>query len=107
MDRAVEGAVLLTVIEERVRELHRWEQWCRRQPNRAHWSPLRLEYRAECRALVRLLRKARALAAPVVERTDPVTAAKHRADCDCHYINSPAASEWAGDHHVYPAGVGR
>lgn len=61
---------------ERIFALRRYEQWCRRQPNAAFWSPLRLEYRAECLALLRLARPARREARLMDDANDPLTLAK-------------------------------
>ena len=62
---------LRVVIEERISELLRWRSWYRR--NRwADWTPLRHEHEVELRALVRLAREARRIAAAV---PDPMTAA--------------------------------
>lgn len=69
-DRTIEGVVLLNTVEQRIRELWTYRQWCRRQRNSALWTPLRIEYDQELRALVGLLRRSRAAAAPIVERED-------------------------------------
>lgn len=111
-DRAVQGVVLLNLLEERIRDLWRYRAWYRRQRNSAHWSPLRIANDAELRMLVGHLRRARALAMPVVERLDPMTAAgdddlPERRDRWNHIADDREADAWAGDHHVYPAGVGR
>lgn len=66
----------LAVVDERIHELWVYRQWCRKQRDAAHWSPLRVEYDAELRALVKLAKKARDLARPAIERADPVTLAK-------------------------------
>lgn len=62
-DRAVEGVVLLNAVEERIRELLGYRKWFRL--NRwADWPPERHDYDVELRALVKLARKSRAIAAP-------------------------------------------
>lgn len=68
------------VVDERIAELLRYRRWYRQHPYTVDW-PSRQEHAAELRALVRLARSARATG----WRTD----------------------DFAGDHHVYPAGVGR
>lgn len=66
-DRAVLGTVTLVVIEERIRELWQWRTWDRTH-SWAAWTTLRQERTVELRALVKLARQARAIAAP-----DPLT----------------------------------
>lgn len=80
----------LVVVEERIWELWRYRQWCRRQPDSAWWTPLRLEYESELRALVRLARKARALAMPAVESLDEMTTAKASLALGDHYAGMPS-----------------
>ena len=106
MTRTVEGTVLLNLAEERIRALWRYRSWYRTH-RWAEWPLRRHETDAELRALVRLLRKARRLAA---KAPDPVTTAKaeadRHADCECHYINRQGDREYPsdyfdGDHYVY------
>ena len=64
--RTIEAHALTVVVDERIAELWAYRRWVRHQPNAAFWSPLRVEYELELRALLRLRRKARALAAPAI-----------------------------------------
>lgn len=56
---APSDAELGRALRQRITDLLHDRAWYRRQANRAHWSPLRLETEAELRALVRLARAAR------------------------------------------------
>ena len=67
---AVGDHVLRVMVEERIAELWRYRRWYRTH-RWADWSELRREHDIELRALVRLVRRARALAAP-----DPLTLSK-------------------------------
>jgi hypothetical protein len=66
---------LRVVIEERIAELLRWRRWYRARPDWASFMGLAQQHAAELRALLRLRRVARRLAAP-----DPLTQAKGYAD---------------------------
>lgn len=72
---ALQDHALRVVIDQRITTLWQYRQWCRRQPNSATWGPFRVEYETELRSLLRLVRAARRLSAPLVERADPVTEA--------------------------------
>lgn len=81
MDQSIITAhATVAVLHDRIAELWRWRQWCRCQPNAAHWSPLRIEYETELRALVSLARRARDLSLPAIESFD--AQAKALADGD-------------------------
>ena len=77
--RTIRAHATEQVLLDRIAELLRYRRWYRQHPYTVDW-PSRQEHAAELRALVRLARSARATG----WRTD-----------------------FAGDHHVYPAGVGR
>ena len=63
-----------SVLEDRISELWRYRQWCRQQPDAAFWSPLRLQYEVELRALIHVARLARDLdKGPTFSFTDKVT----------------------------------
>jgi hypothetical protein len=70
---ATEGHALQVVVEERIRELLRFRAWYRANPYTVSW-PTRYENDAELRALVRLARRARDVAANAYP--DPITQAK-------------------------------
>ena len=71
---ATEGHALQVVMEQRVAELLRYRRWWR--ANRwADWPELRTQNDAELRALVKLMRRARRIAATAY---DPITMAKQR-----------------------------
>lgn len=55
----IEDRVLAQAVRDRITDLLHDRAWYRRQVNRAHWSPLRLETEAELRSLVRLAQSAR------------------------------------------------
>lgn len=109
----MEAIALHGLVHDRISELLRYRQWCRSQANAALWTPLRFEYEAELRALLKLAREARRQAAREAERRDAMTQAKalmdRHADCDCHHINREASSReypadyWDGDHYLRPA----
>ena len=82
----IEAHAFQAVVEERIAELRGYLRWFRTHQG---WIVQeRVDTIHELRYLLRLRRKARAIARPIVEREDPLTLAK-------------------GDHHVYPMGVGR
>lgn len=87
-DAALLGHATRLVLQERIAELLRYRQWCRRQPNAAHWSPLRIEYEAELRALVRLARRARDLSRPAIASAEAQTKALALGD---HYAYAMGA----------------
>lgn len=92
IDRLVRAHATEAVLLDRIAELWQDRSWYR---THVGWIPeQQTEDRVELRLLVRLARKARALAAAA---PDPITEAKAAADRD----------EFAGDFYVYPAGVGR
>ena len=71
----VEDQALRAIVEERVRQLWSYRQWFRSH-RWADWPQERRDLDVELRALVRLARKARRLAAPLVVEAD---AARHEA----------------------------
>jgi hypothetical protein len=72
---ATEGHALQVVVEERIRELIRFRKWYRSQPYWSNWMDLARDNDNELRALVRLARRARRIAATAY---DPMTMAKQR-----------------------------
>ena len=57
---------LRVVVEERITELLAYRRWYRAQPNWSNWMDLARDHDAELRALVRLARQARRIAADAV-----------------------------------------
>ena len=70
---ATEGHALQVVVEERIRELLAFRRWYRANTYTVSW-PTRYENDAELRALVRLARRARHIAATAYP--DPIDAYK-------------------------------
>lgn len=68
----VESLAYKAVIEDRIATLWSYRSWYRTHLW-ADWSDLRRENEAELRALIRLVRLARRLSAPVVEQQDPLS----------------------------------
>lgn len=104
--RTIRAHATEQVLLDRIDELLRYREWYRAHPWTIDW-PSRQNDAIELRALVRLARKARRLAA---KAPDPVTTAKaeadRHADCECHYINRQGDREYPsdyfdGDHYVY------
>lgn len=91
--RHVEAEAYRATVDDRIAELIRYRTWYRTHRWAMTWPSYR-EHMDELRALLRLARKARVLARPALERLDPMTLAG-------------ADNDWRGDHHIYPAGVGR
>jgi hypothetical protein len=69
---------LALVVEARISELLRFRKWYRAQPNWSNWMDLAHDHDAELRALVRLARRARHIAATAYP--DPMTEAASYAD---------------------------
>lgn len=102
-ERGIVAHATLATIEQRITELWRYRQWCRRRPNAAEWSPLRHEYEVELRSLVGVLRRSRAMAAATIEREDALT----RSKADVFDAEGTVVPDFRGDWYIYPAGVGR
>ena len=77
---ATEGHALQVVVEERIATLLAYRKWYRTQPNWSNWMDLARDNDAELRALVRLSRRARHIAATAYP--DPMTLAKGAAARD-------------------------
>jgi hypothetical protein len=96
---ATAGHALQVVVEHRIAELLRFRRWYRAQPNWGYWLDLAAANDLELRALVRLARRARRIAATAYElpeSADPVTAAKGYREgyTDAGYTESEARMLW-------------
>jgi hypothetical protein len=81
-ERTITGVVLLNATEARIAELWEYRHWWRTH-RWADWPEERRDLIVvELRALVKLLRTARQLAAPAVEQADAFTAWKRARDID-------------------------
>lgn len=69
---------LRVVIEERIAELWAWRAWYRQRADWASFMGLRAEHDAELRALVRLARRARKIAAAAPDPIDSYRSALER-----------------------------
>jgi hypothetical protein len=71
----VENHALRVAVEEQIRECWRIRQWYRVNLW-AEWTDLRRENEVALRTLVKVARKARRTARPIIERTDPIDISK-------------------------------
>lgn len=73
IDRTVIAHATEQLLVERIAELWRWRSWYRAQANWSHWMNLARDNDVELRALLRIARRGRRLAA---QAPDPLTEAK-------------------------------
>lgn len=70
-ERIIRAHALEAVVMDRIAELWGYRAWYR---SHVGWLPQdQVEHRAELHYLIALVRKSRRLAAPAVERADPIT----------------------------------